>query len=239
MNVSLENVEASLKFDSPLRGIFSHITGSYLGISDMPLMASSIDGSVYETTMTGMTNKYETYRVEAEISQSISLGKLSFSLGGSSLWNKYQQLISEERNRCVTNTTNVTGNIAVMPVPVFSLELNSSCYISQHKNLTHPEYSSERLKSFEHQLRLFFMPKNWKIEWVHELYHSNDESVSTNYFSDFRVSFRHKRREISVMLSNIFGTSNYCREMVTDSYRQYSVNHLRPREILANISFYL
>lgn len=83
------------------------------------------------------------------------------------------------------------------------------------------------------------MPNRWQIEWAHELYHSNDKSVSTNYFSDIKIAYRKKKHEMSITINNIFGTTSYNREIITDNYRQYSINHLRPREIIAKMAFYL
>ena len=80
------------------------------------------------------------------------------------------------------------------------------------------------------------MPRNWQIEWVNEIYHSNDHSVSFNYFSDIQVSYRTKTIEAGVRMSNIFGTSNYERQHVSSYATTCTINRLRPREILAKIS---
>ncbi len=237
--ITNNNIESILRYENPLMGIFFHISGIYQGTANMPLTSSTLDGSVYKTIMTHQKYNQESYEVEGELSQTFSLGKMSISIGGSSLWNKYQQLINNERNRCVTNMTELYANLAFMPIPIFSIEENSTCYISHQKNNTHSELSANRLKSFEHQIKLFLMPNRWQIEWAHELYHSNDKSVSTNYFSDIKIAYRKKKHEMSITINNIFGTTSYNREIITDNYRQYSINHLRPREIIAKMAFYL
>lgn len=81
------------------------------------------------------------------------------------------------------------------------------------------------------------MPGNWQMEWTHELYHGNDQSISTNYFSDLSVSYRTNRYEISLACNNLFGTSTLERHYFLDSRQMYSINQLRPREFLASVTF--
>ena len=75
------------------------------------------------------------------------------------------------------------------------------------------------------------------VEWANELYHSNDESVSTNYFSDLSVSYRTKSYETGLQCSNLFGTREYRRHYTTSYTDVVVLNHLRPREFLAKLLF--
>ena len=70
---------------------------------------------------------------------------------------------------------------------------------------------------------------------MNELYHSNDKSVSTNYFSDFSISYRTKTFEAGLLCSNIFGTRKYRRHYTTDYTDIIVLNQIRPREFLARI----
>jgi hypothetical protein len=81
------------------------------------------------------------------------------------------------------------------------------------------------------------LPGKWQIEWTNELYHSNDKSVSTNYFSDLSISYRAKTFEAGLLCSNLFGTRNYRRHYTTDYTDIIALNQLRPREFLARIFF--
>ena len=83
------------------------------------------------------------------------------------------------------------------------------------------------------------MPGNWQFDWTHELYHSNDHSVNAAYFSDFKVTYSQKRYELSLCANNIFGTTKYERTIISDSYMQYTLSRLRPRELMAKIAFSL
>ena len=58
-------------------------------------------------------------------------------------------------------------------------------------------------------------------------------------FSDASITYSKKRYEISLRVSNLFGTKKYEYHQLSDSYMYYAVNYLRPREILLNIAFNL
>ena len=89
----------------------------------------------------------------------------------------------------------------------------------------------------EHQLKIFLLPGKWQIEWMNELYHSNDESVSTNYFSNLSISYRTKTYEIGLQCSNLFGTRDYRRHYTTSYTDVIVLNQLRPREFLFKVFF--
>ncbi len=175
----------------------------------------------------------------AELSKAYGMGKTVFTLGGESMWNKYHMLISDILNNCQLHTMDAYFKLAISPCSIFSIEEKSSLYYSIQQNYTNPALSSKGLKSFKHELRLFFMPGNWRFEWTNELYHGNDRSVNTAYFSDASCGYKNKSFDINLMLDNIFGTKEYDRYVVTGEYMQQTINRLRPREILVKVGFYL
>lgn len=95
----------------------------------------------------------------------------------------------------------------------------------------HKQYGS----TYQYHALLFLLPGKWQIEWTNELYHSNDESVSTNYFSDLSISYRIKTYETGLICSNLFGTRNYRRHYTTDYSDVIVFNQLRPREFLVRL----
>ena len=80
---------------------------------------------------------------------------------------------------------------------------------------------------------------NLNLEWINEIHHSNDNSVSTNYFSDLSTSYRTKKFEIGILCSNLFGTRDYRRHYTTDYTDIIVLNHLRPREFIWKAIFNL
>ena len=69
-----------------------------------------------------------------------------------------------------------------------------------------------------------------------DIYHSSDNSVSTNFFAAAHISYKYKHGELSLSMDNIFGNSKYERCIITTTTTQYSSYRLRPREILCKLS---
>ena len=56
-------------------------------------------------------------------------------------------------------------------------------------------------------------------------------------FSDISVSYRRKTYEIGVSLNNIFGNNTYSRYTISTTMHRYQVTRLRPRAVIAKVSF--
>ena len=92
------------------------------------------------------------------------------------------------------------------------------------------------ISDWEHWLQLNFLPaKRWMVSWRNELYHSSERDFGVNWFSDLSVSYKADRWEISLIGSNIVGTSQYERVRVSSTVQSYTLTHLRPREVLLKL----
>ncbi len=89
----------------------------------------------------------------------------------------------------------------------------------------------------DHELRVYVMPGPFIVEWSTTLSHSNDERVSTCCFSDLYFRYRKKHLELMLSCMNLFGKKSYHRRSITTEMELYSIYTLRPREILATVSF--
>jgi hypothetical protein len=73
------------------------------------------------------------------------------------------------------------------------------------------------------------------LSWRNELYHSSEKDFGVNWFSDLSVSYKADRWEISLIGSNIVGTSQYERVRVSSMVQSYTLTHLRPMEVLLKV----
>lgn len=226
-------------YANPLSGVFFHVSSDYTSSSNMPVFEYSINTNIYTSQFTGQYSDTHRWTLAGDISKSFGLGKLTLDLGGDASWNSYKMLFDKELTPCMVNRYSAFFDFAIMPIPLFSIEEKSTWHYSKQKYNDYPSLNRAGLSYFQHDLRIFFMPGNWQIEWKNELYHSNDESVNTAVFSDLSVSYRTKKYEIGAILNNIFGTREYKRQYISDYYILYSVNQLRPREILCKVAFNL
>lgn len=236
---SLDSYNGKLEYSNPNIGLFFNLSGSYVKTNDVPMPTYDYRDNVYTMQSLDLKSRNEQMRGSAEISKAFGYGKTTFTLGGDVIQNNYSTWISEKENHCHLQFYSAHFKFAFMPSTVFSLEEYSAFNSMKSKNTTNPELTTKATNSFNHKLTMFFMPGNWQFSWAHELYHSNDKSVNTAYFSDFKVTWTQKRYELSLGVNNIFGTTKYERMTISTDYMQYSYNRLRPREVMAKVSFSL
>ena len=224
------NASLGLNYRNIATGFFGSLNGSYSHSGDAVIYRSRLVGNVYTREATDYRQNSDNYSLYANLGQSFFWMKLSISLSGRYSWNSYDLLIGDALSRQNMRSGNATLRFSMKPTRWLSIE-EESAYRYSHRSRT------DALQSMEHQLKLFLLLGKWQIEWANELYHSNDESVSTNYFSDLSVSYRTKTYEIGLQCHNLFGTREYRRHYTT-SYTDVIVqNQLRPREFLFRVFF--
>ena len=223
-------------YGNPVNGLFFNLSGN----GNIPVYQSQLlDGQIFQAKATDMRTHTERYFLNGDITKAFALGKLSITIGREMMWYNYQLLISDHLTPYQTKSDQVEFKLSWMPTPLFSLTENSSYNHSKLHNRKDASQDGDGIDFFQHELKLFVMPGNWQMEWRHELYHSNDESMKTSYFSDFMLSYRTKRYEISVQINNLFGTKTFSHHYISSSYIHHTICRLRPREILCKVSFSL
>ena len=155
----------------------------------------------------------------------------------SSSYNDYDMLVSDVVTPFMMNNLVVSADISLQPADWLSFEAYTGYTMSGLKNKNTGVSFMPTLNSFTHGLKAFLMPGHWQIEWDNEIYHSNDKSVSFNYFSDVSVSYRRKTYEIGLSLNNIFGNDTYSRQTINTTVCRYLVTQLRPRSVMARVAF--
>lgn len=234
-----DNFTGKVDYSNPNAGLFAYISGSYVRTGDMPMFTYDYENNIYTMQALDLKSSNEQMQGSAEVSKAFGYGKTTLALGCDALRDDYSAWISEQACRCHLLSYSAHFKIAFMPSPLFSLEETSTFGSIKTENATLPDLSSKALRSFSHKLTAYLMPCDWQIAWSNELYHGNDNSVNTACFSDFKVTYTRKRYELSLGVNNIFGTTKYERRTVTASTMLYTVNRLRPRELMAKLSFSL
>ena len=229
-HTSGQNASLGLNYRNVATGFFGSANGSYSHSDDAVIYRSRLVGNVYTREATDYRQNSDNYSLYANLGQSFFWMKLSISLSGRYSWNSYDLLIGDVLSRQNARNGSATLRFSMKPTRWLSIE-EESAYRFSHRSRT------DALQSMEHQLKLFLLPGKWQIEWMNELYHSNDESVSTNYFSDLSISYRTKTYEIGLQCSNLFGTRDYRRHYTTSYTDVIVLNQLRPREFLFKVFF--
>ena len=229
-NTTGQSTSLGLGYRDVMTGMFFRLSSSYSNLRDAIIYRSQLVDNVYTRQATDFRQNRETYSLSGSLGKSVFWAKLSMTLNGGYSWSSYDLLISDALSRQHTRSGNASLRFSMKPLRWLSIE-EESAYRYSRQSMT------RSLQSWNHQLKLFLLPGNWQIEWTNELYHSNDRSVSTNYFSDLSISYRTKTYEAGLSCSNLFGTRHYRRHYTTNYTDVIVVNQLRPREFLAKLLF--
>lgn len=224
-------------YKNMVKGVFASLAVSYVSTGGNVLYENTVDGGVYASRATERRGDYKNLVLSGFIDKSFSRYKLNIGVRGLYMRNGYSLLILDEAAPFVLNTARVSADISLQPTSWLSVEENSGYSYSKRKVPSYLSPLSSSSAYFNHRLSLHFMPGKWDIELSNEIYHSNDRTVSFNYFSDLEVCYREKSFEVSLAFSNIFDNERYERKLVADSYGTYTSTRLRPREITAGIVF--
>jgi hypothetical protein len=235
-NVKNHMLLTSVKYGNPLKGFFVNCNFSYLTNKGMPLYEATLLNGVYYRKAIDEYTDATNYQLSGKLSKAIGWGKLMVSLGGTYSWYNYNMLLSKALTPYQMRSHSADFTLTFRPISLLSFEENSTYSFSKQINKNNSALSSSPIRSFYHELKTYLLPGNWQIEWDNECYHSNDKSVSFNFFSDLSVSYRTKTFEIGIGCNNIFGNRQYERRNISTYSSVYTINRLRPREILAKIS---
>lgn len=238
-DIIIDKYWGEFNFGNPVSGLFIHVNANYDKNHHLPLYESWLEGDIYCMKTSDKRSNSSRKNLNAYISKAFGMGKLTINIGEDATWNDFERLAANNlvayQNRHLVSYI----KIAMMPCQLFSVEEKSEYQYSKQLNKQDSSLDCEALHTTQHDLRLILMPGKWQIEWSNSLYHSSDKNIDAAFFSDASIAYKPKRYEISLNVSNIFGSKKYERRTITDNYMYYSINHLRPREILCNLTLYL
>lgn len=230
-------LNGNIDYKNIIKGQFASLSVTWNNMFDNILYSSEMVDDVYKSYATDKTSDSHMLTVFARLAQSFRWSKLNIGVTAYYACNDYDMLVSDVVTPFLMNNLIVSADISLQPAEWLSFEAYSSYTMSNLKNKSNGVYFMPTLNSFSHGIKAFLMPGSWQIEWNNEIYHSNDKSVSFNYFSDISVFYRRKTYEIGLTLDNIFGNNTYRRQTVNTTVCRYQIMQLRPRSVMARISF--
>lgn len=230
-------LNGQVSYKNTIKGQFATLSVAWNNMFDNILYSSEMVDDVYKSYATDKTSDSHILSVFARLAQSFRWSRLNIGVTAYYAGSDYDLLVSDVVTPFKMDNLVVSADISLQPAEWLSFEAYSSYTMSGLKNKSNGEHLMPTLNSFNHGIKAFLMPGYWQIEWNNEIYHSNDKSVSFNYFSDISVSYRRKTYEIGLSLNNIFGNNTYSRQTINTTICRYQVMQLRPRSVMARISF--
>lgn len=230
-------VSGGIRYKHLTSGLFASLTGTYLNSRNQILYSSILTNGVYRSKATDRRSSMNSIRMEARLTKSIPWNRLHAGLSLSYHETHYDLLVNESITPFTLKDYLASFDVAMQPCDWFAVEEASYASIAQQGSEAQPSSDNDRLASYQHVIKAYFMPGKWQIEWAGEIYHSNDESVSFNFFSDFSVAYRTERYELALQCNNILGNETYERRMMTTQMMVHTISKLRPRELTVRASF--
>lgn len=227
----------SVKYKDVINGFFANGGMSYLNMRGDMMYKGELKDNIYYSTPAYRQTNTNFFSVRASVSKSFDLADMFVRLSANRSWRNYNLLVSDDIIPFRTEASEVKVDFSVRPAGWLSADLSSSFNHSRQVNRADKSMSGEPLRYFVHSLKTCIMPGKWLVEWGNELYHSNDNTVSSTFFSDLSVSYKTKNIEAGLAINNIFGKQTFERRYITDTRRLYTVSRLRPRELLVKLRF--
>ena len=221
-------------------GLFASLRLGYTNRPDGTLYGHELDGIIYRSFTTAYKRNSHTFYTTGKITKDFG-SKLSVTMTGYFSQTNSHNLVND--SPVPYRFRNINGSISLGYRPCSWLTIEEKSFIfhtesKRNQSDNAPEYS-EYTNTFNHELNVFITPKKWIIAWKNEFYHSNDQSVSFNFFSDLSVAYKFKDSEISLCLNNLMNNSTYERRIIHSDYIVNTIHQLRPREFLVKYSFAL
>ena len=221
-------------------GLFASLRLGYSNRPDVTLYGHELDGIIYRSVATAYKRNSHTFYATGRFTKDLG-SKLSVGLTGYFSQTNSHHLMNEIP--VPYKFRNINGSISLGYRPCSWLTIEEKSFIfhttSQRDQSENTDAYSEHTNTFNHELNVFFTPKNWVIAWKNEFYHSNDQSASSNFFSDLSVAYKFKDSELSLSLNNLMNNSTYERRIIHSDYMVNTVHQLRPREFVIKYSFAL
>lgn len=233
-NNEVHQLSLRYQYSQPIKGIFYSLSASASHTDKHSAYATTLrDGDVLFRSKRKADYDSKMYLLSTRLSQSFKWWKSLLTLQGSYM--KTEDALFSGENLQEFNMDNYTASISLSarPFSFFSFECESAWQESRMKS----GITDSKVNRLKHQLDMFFPITNkWMLSIKNTVCQSLDTDEDT-WFSDFSASYRHKKMEFRLDMNNIFGKSTYEREFISSIERNYYRYTLRPREVLAKLSF--
>ena len=232
------NGSSSAEFKNTLKELFANITLSYTNRRNNIMYEYRIepDYLFYISTPTDFRTNSANYSLHGNISKGFSWARMNVTLTGGHSWNNYKMLIANDIVSAQGRSANINLNIYIKPLKWLSISEKTSLNISQQKYKNYGGMAGIKLRNLQQNLRINLYAGKWTLSWVNDIYHCNDKTMDTSYFSDIWIAYRKKTFDISLQLNNIFGMHQFERRIFTDTEQIVTSIRLRERSFFAKLS---
>ena len=223
------------QYSQPIKGIFFSLStlGSTTQRHSSYVTTLQPEREILVRTKKDADYDSEMYLVNGRFSKSFGWWKSLLGVSGSYMKSFDAQYSGNELQDYDMNNYSAGISFSARPLSWLSFELESQWQQTRMKS----ELVDSRINQLKHNANLIFpITRSFQFGINNAIYQSL-ESKENSWFTDFMASYTYKRMEFQLNVNNIFGKSTYEREFISSIERNYYRYTLRPREVLAKVSF--
>ena len=222
------------QYSQPIKGLFFSLSASTNHTAKHSAYATSLrEGEVLVRSKRKADYNSKMYLLSTRLSQSFSWWKSLLTLSGSYIKTEDAQFSGEVLQDFNLGNYMASISFSARPSSFLSFEWESAWQESRMKSgIT--DSKTDRLR---HKLDMTFpITSRWMLSFKNSLYQNLDTDENF-WFADCSVSYFFKKMELRLDINNILGKTTYEREFISSIERNYYCYTLRPREVLAKVSF--
>ncbi len=226
------------QYSAPLKGLFLNVRPFWNVKSGIPLFATHLKNSVFYKIASNEKERTENFGFIGRVAKSFDWAGLFLGLNATVQISNYNILMAEQVDKARMKSSTYELNYSLRPIIQLSFEGKTELQISKQKNLMEQSGASDnQVFDWSHYLNCFVFPANkWMLSIKNQLFHSNDKSLSSNYYCDLAISYKTKHREMSIMCNNLMNTKEFKRRLLSDIVNVYSITYLHSRNIMLKYS---
>ena len=223
------------QYSQPIKGIFFMLSalGSTTHRHSAYVTTLQPESGILVRTKKDADYDSEMYLVNGRFSKSFGWWKSLLGVYGSYMKSFDAQYSGNELQDYDMNNYSAGISFSARPLNWLSFELESQWQQTRMKS----ELADSRINQLKHNANLIF-PITRSLQFgINNAIYQSLETKENSWFTDFTASYTYKRIEFQLNINNILGKSTYEREFISSIQRNYYRYTLRPREVLAKVSF--
>ena len=232
-----QTVEWMTKYRNLMWGLNANVQVGVTFRGKSPLYERSLQDGEYQSVLTQHRHGSRRLFINASASKTLGFWRAMVSLTANGSHSSYKMIVNSNLQSCSSDNASVTLDWNMQPLSFLSLKGRSTMSWRKQDigNSIMPTLRDNVIG--QHQLTTYLMFNPIMIEWSSYLSHNNDKRVPVSSFSDILIRLRKKHLEVTISCQNIFGKKSYYQRTVTTNMERYEIYTLRPREIMATVSF--
>ena len=229
------SVSLRYQYTQPIKGVFLSLSAMAGMTKHHSAYVTSLQAEQDVLVRSKRDAEYDSdmYMLNGRFSKSFGWWKSVWSISGSYMKTKNAQFNGDILQDYDMDNYSANLSFSARPASFLSFELESLWQQTRMKSSS----LDSRINRLKHNLNLTFpITRNFRFGIDNAVYQSL-ETDENSWFADFMASYTYKRMEFQLNVNNILGKSAYEREFISSIERNYYRYTLRPREVLAKVSF--